>query len=215
MKKIYLVFLILIIAVANSQAQSAQKIFKTMLQKIEDGKGFSTQADIIITDSTNQPVASYQAQVKKHDNNFYYKLSNNEIIMNDSLHVTINHAEKIVQVNPRSTAKDPDFMQMISNMALEQLAGARVNDTGAHWLITLQDAGELLDFAYRIDKNFQLEQVSYHTVQGLQVKIQYSDFSYNPANNPADFAVVHIINGRGKLVNDFKMYQLIDNVYVN
>jgi hypothetical protein len=195
-----------------AQAQTATGIFESIFTKVKNSQGYTTEINIEVYDSTGLNISSYQAEVKKHADYFYYQLNNNETYQNDTLQLTINHEQKIIQVSKNlGNSNELSLLQMAQEQAQPYLQQAKVMDKGNSWHIEFPEMIGYRNFRYVVNKNYGMESVEYKTSDGIRVNIDYANFAFNPDLTARDFSFAHIINEQFVPKPNYQRYQVINN----
>lgn len=194
-------------------AQPSNDVFITWMEKIRSADSYATSFELEVKDENGDILESVEGEVKKSQDNFFYRIGETEVVLNDSLYISINHDMKIVQCIPRaSVAGNINNPMPIPDDEINTLfKKAIVKDINDGWTIQIDTIGNSKQLVYSIGSNYELRHVSYVENENFHVNISYHGFTFHVDPEDGVFDTHRVINKDSSLQSDYKTYQIYKN----
>jgi outer membrane lipoprotein-sorting protein len=200
-------------------AQDFKAALLKMKQEYADAPNLHIVMSIKVFDKDSPGSIFYhqKAEVKKADQKYYYALDENEMLLNPTCLVMVNHKLKQISLRKNNLTADaqvnPSLINLDSMLSVYGNASYVGKQNGLDHYRIVHKAGGVLKQTEMFFQatNGQLQQIEYEYGNGQQVSIQFELFDKSPqfdANTFSEMKYVNTVNGKVSLAQHFRTYRL-------
>ncbi len=169
--------------------------------------------------SAKAPFYSQKAEIKKDDQNYFYQLGVNDMLLNEKYLLMIDHSTKQIICNKNnlksmSGFKDPFKMNVDSLLTAygESSFAGRANEIDHYKIIHAKGAIKQTDMFFSVKTNL-LHKIEYSYENDQLVVIDFEVFDKEPtfeANQFDEGKYMIVMNGTRKPAQAYQQYKIID-----